>query len=211
MNLIILKIFLLVSLIVVNTPDLVFALRGFGGSKKGTFEPDSVTTRSTNLFHASWLVVYILWGFLVVLYCFKPESVNWFWKIASLDREGVKIFAIIITCFGYYLLMTLGVSHMCKGVKDAITKGEKTPLVTIGIYHYTRNPMYLAIDIGVLGTFLIMPNLLTLIMAVGMIAVFHAGSFDEEKRLLEIYGEEYERYRNGVGMVFPKLKSRRES
>ena len=212
MNSIILMIFLLVSLIAVYTPDLAFALWGFGGSKKGTkeksFEPENVRTRSTNLIYASWLIVYVLWAFLVVLYCFKPESVNWFLKISSLDNDFVKIFAIVITCIVYYLLMALGLFYMHKGVRGAIIEGEKTPLVTTGIYRYTRNPMYLAIDIGVLGTFLIMPNSLTLIMAAGMITALHAVSLDEEKRLLEIYGAEYERYRNEVGMVFPKLKKK---
>lgn len=210
MNSIILMIFLLVSLIAVATPDLAFALWGFGGSKKGTkeksFEPENVKTRSTYLIYASWLAVYILWAFLVVLYCFNPESVNWFLKISSLDNDFVKIFAIVITGIGYYLLIALGLFYMHKAVRGAIIEGKKTPLVTAGIYRYTRNPMYLAIDIGVLGTFLIMPNSLTLIMAVGMIAVLRAVSLDEEKRLLEIYGVEYEKYRKEVGIVFPKLK-----
>ena len=65
------------------------------------------------------------------------------------------------------------------------------------------NCIYLSV---LLGTFLIMPNLPTLIRAAGMIAVLYAVSRDEEKRLLEIYGEEYEKYRRDVGLVFPKLK-----
>ena len=210
---VILKIFLLVSLLLVWTPGI---LASYISRKKGVkheeyFEPDRVKTRSTNLLYASWFVVYILWVFMVALYWLNPESVSWFWKISALDNDFIKMSAIVVTCLGYYLLIAIALFYMIETIKPAITRREKTPLVTTGIYGYTRNPMYLAIDIGVLCTFLIMPNLLTLIMAVGMIAVLHAGSFDEEKRLLEIYGEEYERYRNGVGMVFPKLKSRRES
>jgi len=210
MNLIVLKVFLLVSLIAVQTPDLMVALLSFGGSKKGAkeklFEPENVKTGSTKRIYVLWAIAYILWIFLVVLYCFKPESVSWFWKISQLDNDGVKIFAIAITCLGYYLLMALGAFHMYKSLKPAINKGEKTSLVTTGIFHYTRNPMYLAIDIGVLATFLLMPNLLSLVMAVDMIAVLFSVSKDEEKRLLQIYGEEYEKYRKEVGMVFPKLK-----
>ena len=202
MSIIILKIFLLVSLLMVLLPDLL----GFGGGKTEKFEPDRVKTRKTNMMYASWAIVYILWAFLVVLYCFKPESVGWFLKVSPLGNDGIRIFAIVITCLGYYLLMLLGAFQVRKSIKPYIIKGERTPLVTTGIFHYSRNPMYLSIDIGVLGTFLIMPNLPTLIMAAGMVAVLYAVSKDEEKRLLEIYGEEYEKYRRDVGLVFPKLK-----
>ena len=202
MSIIILRIFLLSSLFMVWLPDLLV----LGSAKSENFKPEQVKTRSTNFIYASWVIVYLLWIFIVALYCFKLESVGWFWKISPLGNDGVKIFAIVITCLGYYLLMLLGAFQVRKSIKPYIIKGERTPLVTTGIFHYSRNPMYLSIDIGVLGTFLIMPNLPTLIMAAGMIAVLYAVSRDEEKRLLEIYGEEYEKYRRDVGLVFPKLK-----
>ena len=208
MDTIILKIFLLVSLFLVWTPGILasYIRRKMGAEHEVYFEPDRVKTRSTNLIYASWFVAYILWVFMVGLYWLNLESVSWFWKITALDIDSIKVLAIVITCIGYYLLIAAALFYMIENIKPAIAKGEKTPLVTTGIYRYTRNPMYLAINIGVLCTFLIMPNLLTLIMATGMIAVLHSVSLDEEKRLQEIYGEEYEKYRNDVGMVFPKLK-----
>jgi len=199
---IILKVFLVISLLMVFLPAILI----FSGSGAKTFEPEKIKTRSTNRIYFLWRVVYLLWAFLVGLYCFKPESVDWFGKISPLDSDGIKIFALVITCLGYYLLTALATLHMGKTLKPYLAKGEKAPLVTIGIYRHTRNPMHLGIGIGLLATFLLMPNLLVLAMAIAMIAVFYTVSLDEEKRLLEVYGEEYEEYRNNVGMIFPRLK-----
>jgi len=168
-------------------------------------------TINTRLLYAFWIIVYLLWFFIVALYCFKPESVGWFWEISLLNNDGVKIFAVVIICLGYYLLMLLSAFQVYKSIKPYIIKGERTPLATTGIFRYTRHPMYLSIDFGVVAIFLLVPNLLTLIMAIAMITVLYAVSRDEEKRLLQIYGEEYEKYRNDVGLILPKLKGRRST
>ncbi|MCK4486330.1 MAG: hypothetical protein KAU38_06125, partial [Desulfobacterales bacterium] len=144
-------------------------------------------------------------AFLVILYCFKPESVGWFWKISLLNHDFVKIFAIV-TCLGCYLLMALGILHKRKLFTSAVIKGEGPPLVTTGIFRYSRNPVYLSIDIGVLATFLIMPNLLSLLMAGSMIAVIYAQCKDKDKSLQKLYGKEYEKYQEHVGMIFPKVR-----
>lgn len=206
MNIIVIKIFLIISLFLVFLPNLGFV--GSMGSRevRKSFGPEQVKTRLTKLIYTLWMIVYLLWVFLVILYCFKPESVNWLWKVSLLDKDGVKIFALVVTCLGYYLLMAIGVFHMHKGLEPSITKGEKTPMVTTGIFHYIRNPIYLSIDIGVIATFLIIPNLLSLVIAIGIIAILYAVSIDEEKRLIKIYGVKYEKYRKDVGMFFPKLK-----
>ena len=201
---IILKVFLVVSLLMVFVPAILI----FSGSGAKTFEPEKVKTRSTNRIYFLWRVVFLLWAFLVGLYCFKAESVDWFWRISLLDSDVIKIFALVITCVGYYLLTALATLHMGEILKPYLVKGEKAPLVTTGIYRHTRNPMHLGIGIGLLATFLLMPNLLVLAMALGMITVLYAVSLDEEKRLLKIYGEEYEKYKENVGMFFPKLKKR---
>lgn len=155
-------------------------------------------------------IIFILWTALILLYFFYYESVNWFWKISLLDHDFIKIFAIVIMCFTS-VLMILFTSSVGKSIEIAVTEGkdEKPKLVTTGIYSYIRNPSYLALDLAVFGTFLIIPNLFTLTFLLYTIIVMYVCTLEEEKRLLKIYGEEYERYKKEVGRFLPKLKGGR--
>lgn len=44
------------------------------------------------------------------------------------------------------------------------------------------------------------------IVAVSMVTVLYAVSLEEEEALSRMCGEEYEKYKKEVGMIFPKLK-----
>ncbi len=121
-------------------------------------------------------------------------------------KVAVKVVAIVMMCFGYYLLMPISVSHMVKHIK--LAKGKEIPLLTSGIYGYVRHPMYLSIDIAVLGTFLILPNLLSLMMAIGMITSLFGVSLCEEKVMLEIYRDAYREYMNRVPRYIGIQKAR---
>lgn len=114
---------------------------------------------------------------------------------------------VIMCCFTFPLnaLFELSVG---KSIEIAASKGEKPKLVTTGIYRYIRHPCYLALDIAVFGTFLIIPNILTLALSLCVVTVLYVGTLEEEKILLKIYGEEYEKYKENVGMFFPKIKKR---
>ena len=208
MNTTVLRAFLLVSLLLTWAPGYVVVAMRTKGEKEKLATPASLKTSSTNLIHALWVVVYLLWTFLVVLFLYNQESIHWFGRISLLDTDFVKVSAIAITCLAYYLPMGISILTLYKSINAAgNTKEGKTALITSGIYRYTRNPMYLAINVGVFATFLMIPNLLSLLVAVGMIALLYAVSFDEEKRLKEVYGEKYNKYKNDVGMIFPKINS----
>ena len=150
-------------------------------------------------------IVFFGWMILTLIYIFHYNSVNWFWKISSLDYDFVKIIAIIIMCFAF-LLNILFTMSVAKAVDVGVKKGEKPKLVTTGIYRYTRHPGWLALDLVMLGTFLIIPSILTLIFLFYTIVVMHGKSLEEEKTLTKIYGREYEKYRKNVGRFLPKIK-----
>ena len=201
MNLILLKIFLIASVVTVQLPDLC----GYLFLGRTTDVESNKRTRRIKCYYALWIISYLLWITIVVLYWINPSSVEWFAKIYALDNIPVKAVSIIMMCLGYYLLMFVSVFCMVKHIK--LAKGKKIPLITSGIFSYVRHPTYLSIDIAVLGVFLILPNLLSLAMAVCMIASLYGVSLEEEKHLLKIYGQEYQKYQKNVGMFIPKLKT----
>ena len=153
-------------------------------------------------------IAFILWPILIAIYFFNYESVNWFGKISLLDHDFIKIFAMVIMCCFTFPLNALFELSVGKPIEVAVSRSEKPKLATTGIYHYIRHPCYLALDIAVFGTFLIIPNILTLALSLLVITVLYVGTLEEEKTLLKMYGQEYERYRNDVGMFLPKLRVR---
>ena len=147
----------------------------------------------------------LMWIILSIIYFFSFESSNWFYKIVFLDSDIIKIAAIIIMSFALFLSI-LFVRSVGNSIKEAINLQKKPQLITSGIYHYIRHPVYMAIILGIFGTFLIIPNLLMLIFSLFTTIIMHLHSREEEKTLIKMFGSEYEEYMKRTGRFFPKIK-----
>ena len=79
---------------------------------------------------------------------------------------------------------------------DRTAPGE---LVTTGIFAFSRNPIYLFLDLWFVGVFLINGRLSFLIFALLAIVHVHIQILREEKFLSDLYGEEYQNYRSQTG------------
>ena len=71
-------------------------------------------------------------------------------------------------------------------------------LVTTGIFAWSRNPIYLALDLLVLGSFAIQGRTLFGLLAVLMAGLLHALILREERFLEAHYGDAYRSYRSRV-------------
>jgi protein-S-isoprenylcysteine O-methyltransferase Ste14 len=98
-------------------------------------------------------------------------------------------------------------------VWDFAVSGRGTPapidapkkLVVRGLYHYTRNPMYLGVLTIILGWVVLYkaPRLVIYALCVGL--SFHCFIvFYEEPHLQRMFGSSYEEYRARVGRWFPR-------
>jgi len=76
-------------------------------------------------------------------------------------------------------------------------------LITSGIYRVMRNPIVFGIFLLVIGSFLIIPTGITLLIGIFNIITFNSKAIDEEKYLLRKFGEEYRTYKNSVGKYLP--------
>ena len=174
--------------------------------ERSTREKYKVTSRWGPFFGLTFL----LYTIVILVYVFYYDSVNWIWKISLLDNDPVQIAAMAIMCFAFSLniLFTLSAA---KSIKAGVEEGEKPKLVTTGIYRYIRHPGYLALCLAVLGTFLIIPNVLILIFLLYTIVVIYGHTLEEERNLTEVYGKEYERYKDKVGRFFPRIVNRSQT
>jgi protein-S-isoprenylcysteine O-methyltransferase Ste14 len=100
-------------------------------------------------------------------------------------------------------------------VWDFATFGRGTPLpidapkrlVVRGLYHYTRNPMYVGVLTVILGWVLLFQTGILLSYALLIGIGFHLMVvLYEERHLRHAFGEEYDTYCSRVGRWLPRLK-----
>jgi protein-S-isoprenylcysteine O-methyltransferase Ste14 len=111
------------------------------------------------------------------------------WLGVALCTAGVVLMLLTLTSFG-------------KSFRVGIDADEPDELVTSGVFAFTRNPIYVAFGIVLLGEFLILPHWILLVYLVGGIALFHRQVLREEDYLASHYGEAYGSYRQRVPRYF---------
>lgn len=76
-----------------------------------------------------------------------------------------------------------------------VKPGNSTVLITNGIYRYSRNPMYLALLLILLGYGLYLGNAFNTLLAAGFVYYMNAYQIKpEEEALTALYGSEYKVY-----------------
>jgi protein-S-isoprenylcysteine O-methyltransferase Ste14 len=94
---------------------------------------------------------------------------------------GLALFAAALWSFGRS--WRIGIDHDRPGT-----------LITRGIFAWTRNPIFLFMDIYFVGTWLIQRDLFFLLFAIVAVAGIHYQILLEEKFLVRHYGDTYRRY-----------------
>lgn len=75
--------------------------------------------------------------------------------------------------------------------RAGVEEGQRTRIVTAGVYRISRNPAFVGFDMIYLGTALSFSNFAAIFGAVLVIVLFHLQILEEEKLLPGIFGQEY--------------------
>ena len=100
------------------------------------------------------------------------------------------------------IIFLLSVLCMKDNWRAGIPDKDKTELVTIGIYRFSRNPAFLGFDFMYIGVLLMYGNVLTLVFSIFAIVMLHLQILQEERYLMKIFGTPYLEY---CGQVFRYL------
>ncbi len=100
---------------------------------------------------------------------------------------------------GIFILATI---FMKSSWRVGIDKITKTTLVTDGIYKFSRNPAFVGFNLMFIGLFAAYSNILTLIVLILNIIALHLLILQEEKHLISMFGDKYERYKRKVPRYF---------
>ena len=151
------------------------------------------------------LIVAILGYFAsIILYLLDFQWVSWLrlalppwlrWLGATVAASSV----ILVTCTH----RTLGRQY---SAEFAIQKDHV--LVTTGPYTRTRHPMYTGFNVFSLSMAVVSSNLLLLLFAVLIAVPFPWLAREEERMLIETFGDEYREYMRRTGRFFPRMRQR---
>ena len=112
------------------------------------------------------------------------------------------------------VLMAIGLTCLLWCFRDFVVRGRGTPapydppkkLVTMGLYRFVRNPMYVALVTALAGEALFFGSRSLWIYAAFAWLAFHLRVLlFEEPRLRELFGAEYEAYRAAVPRWIPRF------
>lgn len=125
--------------------------------------------------------------------------------LGALDATWLHITGIPVTTFGIVLTIAAQYS-MGESWRIGVDPRERTDLVTDGAFRYARNPIFSAMLITAGGLTMIIPNIVSLLGLLALIAALEIQvRLVEEPYLLDTHGDAYRAYASNVGRFAPRL------
>jgi len=145
----------------------------------------------------------ILWGTLITILgiaCFPINPLILTGVIEAEQYPALLTIAWVVWAFGMVLVMAPIVMFPRRG---AVAKGKSfvhtTRLVDTGIYAFVRHPQYLGGILAIfVATLLLYPHWLFAVLGVPGAVILCWSTKEEEKRLIERFGDDYRVYMRKV-------------
>lgn len=156
-------------------------------------------------------LVLLSWLYAVVAYAWPLPAhlvVPWL-SVVPVDAVAAKVAGALMLVAGL-VAYALALRAFGDSWRLGIDRKGPGPLVTDGIFAWTRNPIFVSLDLLILSAFLIQGRLLFLVLAVGCVALIHEQIQREERFLAATYGDAYRDYCGRVGR-YATWRSRRDS
>jgi protein-S-isoprenylcysteine O-methyltransferase Ste14 len=129
----------------------------------------------------------LFYFYLIFAHAFHWSTVSTqeFFNSAIIPWIGV-LFCLVGLFIFFWSLISFG-----KSFRVGIDTEHPDKLVTTGVFAYSRNPIYLALGLVLVGQFLIFSNWILLVYLIAAVWLFHRQVLREENYLRQHYAEEY--------------------
>ena len=142
---------------------------------------------------------------IALLYFYTIFAAAFNWPLISSQEfftsKALAWFGVLLCFLGLSLLLASLISFG-RSFRVGIDMDHPAKLVTTGIFARSRNPIYVAFWIILLGQFLVFSNWILLVYLIAATWLFHRQVLREEEFLQSYYGEEYTAYCNHVRRYF---------
>ncbi len=118
-------------------------------------------------------------------------SIIFDWRI--IVSKPMVVIGLIISSLGV-ITFIIAMITMKDSWRAGINKNEKTQLITVGIYQYSRNPAFLGFDLMYTGVLISFFNIPLLCFTVLTVITLHLQILQEEAFLPTLFGSSYVEY-----------------
>lgn len=136
----------------------------------------------------------------VLLFAFMPTLYQEFLPISQLDILTIKYIGLGLLVFALLCTIT-ALGNMKNSWRIGIDTETKTELVTIGLYQFSRNPIFFGMIISLIGLFLTTPNALTGLFLILGYVLIQIQIRLEEDFLTNQHGQKYIVYKQKVNRL----------
>ena len=140
----------------------------------------------------------LFYFYLVFAAAFRLPSVS---RQVFFHSDAIRWIGVLF-CLAGIALMLWSLVSFGKSFRVGIDTEHPDTLITTGIFAFSRNPIYTAFGLVLLGQFLIFSNWILLIYLGAAIWLFHRQVLREEEYLKQHYGKEYADYCGSVRRYF---------
>ena len=171
-----------------------------------------------------WAGAGLVQAFIIALYAEMygfPLTIYLLARFTGLDREyisanlwstllGVGETGMLISMLAGYSLLFVGVGMFLHGWRQIYRARHEHRLVTDGLYRFVRHPQYTGLFLALFGEGVVhWPTLFSVDLFPVIVFAYYRLARNEERRLLEEFGDEYRAYRHRVPMFIPRRGQRR--
>ena len=146
------------------------------------------------------VILFLSWAYETIAFAWPLRNHIFAARLRAVlvDFVGLKVAGVPVVLTGL-LIFALALWAFADSWRIGIDRQTPGALMTHGIFAWTRNPIYIALDLIAFGTFLLSGRAILLAIALGLVGLLHYQIRREEKYLAGVYGDAYRDYCERVG------------
>jgi protein-S-isoprenylcysteine O-methyltransferase Ste14 len=113
-------------------------------------------------------------------------------------------FLIVVRILGSVFFIAGMLTFLVCAAQVYLGKLLKKGTATKGLYLFIRHPQYVSLAFAAIGLAIMWPRFLTLFLLAIMLLLYYILAKDEERRMMNRFGESYTAYMNRTGMFLPR-------
>ena len=179
---------------------VLLGLRVYLLHKKTGINPIKIMERKglAGFIERVFMICFILVSLIVLNFVFtEPNYIRYLIPIPYLETTFIVNLGIVLGLSGLILAM-IPQSQMGDSWRLGINAGQKTKLITQGLYKYSRNPVYLGLLISYFGFVAMMPNALSIVFLVLSYFALEVKIKLEENHLESVHLDVFKNYKRSV-------------
>lgn len=151
-------------------------------------------TDNAHNFIGRWFKVILALIPLVIMAAWAGNKIYAYLLPADYLRHPVITWAGLVLCLVSFVWTVVAQWQMGTSWRIGIDEAHRTKLVTIGLFAYSRNPIFLGMQITLAGFFLLLPNAITLLTMIAGCLLVQIQTRLEEEFLQQQHGIIYKQY-----------------